>query len=291
MKKTIGELLNLSEEYLRKHGVDDAVVETENLLGWALEMERSELYLMRDKVVSEDKIDLYRVALMKRAKRLPFSYITGFADFYGLRLNLNEGCLIPRRETEILVDEVLKAVASSESSRNLKILDLGCGCGNISIAIAKNTENVMVYCVDISEDALRVTCQNAVVNAVYSKLAVYKGDIFSPFENNKRFLNFFDVIVSNPPYIPEKHIKTLQPEVSLYEPPLALSGGEDGLDFYRRIIPESKFFLKKGGFLALEIGYNQAENVKNILSFFEYKNINIVKDFGGNNRVAVATAA
>lgn len=287
MKKTIGEIIKLSVEYLKKHGVQDAETEAEYLLGWAMEIDRTALHLIKDQIISGRILDTYKDILRKRARRMPFSYITGSAEFYGMKFIVDENCLIPRQETEILVEEAIKT-ARNTAAKN--ILDIGCGCGNISVALAKHLDDVSVHSVDIQEQSLALTCRNAALNNVYQKITVHKGDLFSPFENNRKFLNFFDLIISNPPYIKDEVIKMLQPEVSVYEPLEALSGGPDGLEFYRRIIPEAKFFLKKGGSVILEIGYDQAVPVCEMLKFFEYSDIKVIKDYGSNDRVITAVS-
>lgn len=288
MQKTVNELLKLSCEYLKEHNIPQAHIEVETLLSWVLGVQRTELYLRRDEVVSEERINIYTDAIKQRGRRVPLSYITGVREFFGMDFSVGKSCFIPRQETEILVEEIIKV--AKKISLCCKVLDIGCGCGNISIAVAKEVKDSVIYCVDIDEKAVELTRLNAINNGVSTQLRVYQGDLFSPFKDDTRFLHSFDIIVSNPPYIPQDILPTLEPEVSVYEPEVALCGGADGLEFYRRIIPEAKFFLKDGGHLLLEVGYNQASAVLEILELYGFADKRTIKDYSGFDRVVIASS-
>lgn len=288
MKRTLGEIVRLGAEYLEKHGVSDAGVEAEYLVSSVLSLGRTAMYLNRDDAVGDDTLAILRAMISERAKGKPSSYLTGRRDFYGMEFQVDEHCLIPRRETEILVEEVIRAAEACSAAcpeRHVRILDIGCGCGNISVAVAKNVERALVSAVDISYGAVLKTCQNALVNGVYAKITAYRGDLFSPFENTAKFLGHFDIIVSNPPYISDGDIPGLSREVAEYEPRAALAGGRDGLDFYRRIIPSSGFFLAGGGKLFFEVGPYQKDAVAAILAEHGYDDIMSVRDYVGVDRV------
>jgi len=220
-----------------------------------------------------------------RKNKMPIKYILGECEFMGMDFIVKPGVLIPRPDTEILVEEVIKHINEKGYT---KICDVCSGSGAIGIAIAGFIKNVNVKLYDISEDALAVAKLNIErfdlsirVNAEYSNL------LQVAIDQNKKF----EVIVSNPPYIREDVIPTLMADVKEYEPFIALCGGEDGLDFYRRIVKESLMVLEKGGLIAFEIGYDQKKQVEDILLKAGFMNIECIKDLSGNDRVIKATLA
>ncbi len=224
---------------------------------------------------SSEEMSKIMSAVEKRLNHIPLGYIFGKSYFYGRQFVVNQNVLIPRQDTEILIDKICEDI----NSRNEKVsvLDIGTGSGAIAITIEKET-NADVFAVDVSEKALEVAKQNAKV--LEANVKFEKSDLF---ENVKEK---FDFIVSNPPYIESDVIETLEDEVRLNEPILALDGGEDGLDFYRKIISDAPNYLNKGGKLYFEIGYNQAEDLKNLMKN-DFKNILVYKDYGNNDRVVV----
>ncbi|KAA5805547.1 peptide chain release factor N(5)-glutamine methyltransferase, partial [Thermoanaerobacterium thermosaccharolyticum] len=196
--------------------------------------------------------------------------------FMGLIFNVSPSVLIPRNDTEILVEEVLKRLKSGDT-----VLDIGTGSGAIAVSIAKY-KDVKVYAVDISDEALEVAKENACENGVSDKVIFIKSDLFSSIPKDIKF----DLIVSNPPYIRSNEINELQEEVKR-EPKIALDGGEDGLTFYRRIVKDSINYIKFGGIIAFEVGFNQAWDVKDILIDSGYSDIEVVKDLQGIDRVVL----
>ncbi|HLA50387.1 MAG TPA: peptide chain release factor N(5)-glutamine methyltransferase, partial [Thermodesulfovibrionia bacterium] len=238
----------------------------------------------------------------RRIKREPSQYILGEQEFWGLPFKVTKDVLIPRPETEVLVEEAVKTVRSQESevrSQNTKIhyselrtpdskliLDLCTGSGCIAISLAKEIPNSRVFAVDISEKALDVARENAERYDVADRITFLSGDLFEPLNG----LNIkADIIVSNPPYISRKMLQELQPEVKDYEPQAALYGGEDGMDFYRKIIADAPAYLAKGGYLMLEMGYRQAGKIKNLIEQNNgFEDIDIKKDFAGIERIIKA---
>ena len=210
---------------------------------------------------------------------IPLEYITHKKEFMKLNFYVDENVLIPRQDTEILVEEVMDI---SENIKEKKILELCTGSGVIAISLARYISGSKIKAIDISEKAIKVAKKNAIENDVYSNIEFIKSNMFENLREEK-----FDIIVSNPPYIKRSIIKTLNNDVK-NEPYIALDGGEDGLDFYRKIISESFKYLKHGGYLCLEIGYDQREDVINLLKEEKFKDIYCKKDLYDNDRVIVA---
>ena len=225
-----------------------------------------------------DDVQLKKIedAMLKRLNHIPIGFIFGHTDFLGRDFYVNKDTLIPRIDTEILVEEVIKSIGEKKVS----VLDIGTGSGIIAITIALETRS-SVWAVDISENALAVAQNNA--NKLGADVKFLQSDLFENIGNEK-----FDYIVSNPPYIKTDDIKMLDLEVRDNEPILALDGGNDGLDFYRRIIASAKDYLSENGKLFFEIGYNQAEELKKLMQF-DFMDIEVLKDYSGNDRVVFGT--
>lgn len=256
--------------------IDEPRLEAELLLSFVLHVDKLYVIVNKDKELNPIEENHYFSIIEKRKNHVPYHYIVGKKNFMGLDFLVNDSVLIPRDDTEILVLETLKRINS-----DFTILDIGTGCGAISISLAKY-KDVLVYAVDISRDALDIAKKNALINNVYDKIIFLESDIFSNVPKDIKF----DYIISNPPYIKSGDISNLQLEVKK-EPILALDGGADGLFFYRRIISDAKKFLKKSGAIAFEIGYDEAESVKNLFNEAGFKKIEIIKDMQGYNRVII----
>jgi len=258
--------------------------ESELLFSQVLGCDRVSLYLDKDRRLKKDESKVIAAALKRRILGEPIQYILGKADFMGLSFKVTPSVLIPRPETEVLVEKAIEVVTRHMThDTRLGILDLGTGSGCIAVSLAKFLPNAKIDALDISEDALEIARTNAKLNNV--KINFKRGDLFSPCSLEPRAYN---LIVSNPPYIVSSEINKLQPEVR-YEPSLALNGGRDGLDFYRRIIKNAPKFLKKHGLLIMEMGFSQAEDLKNIFqNSHKFEIIEVIKDYNNIERVVVA---
>lgn len=234
-----------------------------------------------NKELTQEQEDLFNIFIQDRLKGRPVAYIVGNREFMGLDFYVQEGVLIPRPDTEPLVEELIELCREKE---NLSILDIGTGSGAITISLAKYLNTSKVKSFDISDIALEVGKKNAISNEVDDRVEFIKSDLFSSIENKSIQ---FDVIVSNPPYIPKKDIETLHTQVKDYEPYIALEGGEDGLDFYRSITEQSRMYLKENGILAYEVGHDQAQDVAEIMKSNGYTKIYTKKDLQGIDRVVI----
>ncbi|UCC80005.1 MAG: peptide chain release factor N(5)-glutamine methyltransferase [Candidatus Zixiibacteriota bacterium] len=274
-----GSLLDWGKKQLKKTGIEDFDVSAEILLRHVLDMRRPELLLNPRRTVDPDKIDKYIKLIYRRAERVPLQYLVGYVEFYNARIRCDPRALIPRPETEILVEVVIEVLKDFESP---KILDIGTGSGNIAIALAKNIADTYIVGVDISADALDLARENAALNNVQEYTKFMAGDIL-----DRKFiegLDVFDCVVSNPPYVAEYEKERLQPEVIEHEPRTALFSPEDPLRFFKVISRRAPRILKPGGLMAFEVGLGQAETVKKIM-FPLFMDLRSHNDLGGIERV------
>ena len=276
---TVLEVIKLSTEYLQKKGVESPRANAEILLAEILECKRLELYLSFDKPLAENEVQMYREFIRKRGLRIPLQYIIGNVEFYGLKFIVNENVLIPRPETELLVEKIIN---ESDKSTNLKILDIGSGSGNISLSISKNLPNSNVVGIDISESALEVAKQNAKLNSLQDRVEF---KVFNIMCDDLNSLGKFDLIVSNPPYVSENDYENLEPELKNYEPKIALSDNSDGVSFYRHIIEVSNQILNSPGKLYFELGIDQSTQVKKFFEQKDFNNITVTKDYSRIDRI------
>ncbi|MBK7497958.1 MAG: peptide chain release factor N(5)-glutamine methyltransferase [Ignavibacteriales bacterium] len=276
---TVLEVIKLSTEYLQKKGVESPRANAEILLAEILKCKRLELYLAFDKPLAENEVQVYREAIRKRGLRIPLQYIVGNVEFYGLKLIVNENVLIPRPETELLVEKIIN---DSDKSNNLKILDIGVGSGNISLSISKNLPNSKVVAIDISKTALDVANQNAEINSLQDRIEFRLFDIMN---DNLNSLGKFDLIVSNPPYVSENDYESLEPELKNHEPKIALTDNSNGISFYKHIIEASDQLLKKPGKIYFELGIDQSAQVQEYFKQNNFTNIKITKDYSGIERI------
>lgn len=253
--------------------------EIELLLMHICHLRKIDLILNADEDIKKENEIKIKELIKKRKKGIPLQYIIGTQEFMGLNFIVTENVLIPRQDTEILIEEI---ISRFKNQSNLKILDIGTGSGAISISLAKFLKNAHIISIDISEEALIVAKNNAKKNKVADQITFIESDLFENLKTDESF----DIIVSNPPYIPSKDILDLQKEVKNYEPMLALDGGEDGLDYYREITKKSVRFLKKEGLLAYEIGYDQGVDVSEMLKK-DFHHIEIIKDLQKHDRVVL----
>ncbi len=263
----IEEVKMFGKKYLKENNID----EREARLLLAFVLQTSSVGLLKINEVNKEQFNLYKKVLKKRVSGVPFSYITGEKEFMKLMFSVNENVLIPRAETELLVEEALKYNAKN-------VLDMCTGSGCIAISIAFYNKEAKVTAVDISQEALEIAQKNAIKNGVNIKFVC--SNLFADITEK------YDIIISNPPYIETEVINTLDVEVRK-EPHIALDGGGDGLYFYREICENAHKYLNENGVLMFEIGYNQGIAVSEILKNNFYKNIRIVKDLSGNDRVCI----
>ena len=275
---TVLESLKLSTEYLEKKGIESARLNAELLLAEILNCKRLDLYLKFDQPLRENEVDIYREWISRRGKFEPLQYIIGRVEFYGMQFKVTRDVLIPRSETEILVEEVINF---AKDKSGLRILDIGTGSGNIPIALAKHLTNAEITSVDVSANAIEVAKENALLNNVESKVEFILSDI----NYLKIETDLFDIVISNPPYISAEEYPALQKEIVDYEPSIALTDSNDGLNFYRTITEKSKSFLKKEGIIFFEIGKEQFDDVEKILLKNNFLNIKITKDYQQIERV------
>jgi release factor glutamine methyltransferase len=256
-KWTIKEILHTTASLLKDKGIDSPRLCAEVLLSYQLKKSRVELYLAFDRPLSSNEIAGYRSLLKRRLDREPLQYITGHQEFWALEFSVSPAVLIPRQETELLVEEAVNLKKNNLlKSDQPSILDLGTGSGAITVSLAKAIENAVIWASDISFEALAVAKVNAKHHGVEKKIKFCQGDLWQPFSGSS---DLFDMIVSNPPYIPSEVLKTLPAEIRYYEPLVALEGYENGMRFIKKIIEESEYYLKPGGWLLIEMDPDQTE--------------------------------
>ncbi|MDD3626630.1 MAG: peptide chain release factor N(5)-glutamine methyltransferase [bacterium] len=281
---SIKKILDLTERHFKKKGIDNARLEAEVLLSHLMKKDRLELYMNFDSILSDIEIETFRDYVKKRSERMPVAYITGKKEFYSLSFKVNENVLIPRPETEILVETALEKIRS-RFDKKLKVLDIGTGCGNIAIAIAKNSELVKVDAFDSSKKAIDLAKENARMNNVEHKVNFFQFDISGDFYELRNKIGKTDVIVSNPPYVPTSVIETLAPEILQYEPKQALDGGQDGLEYISKIIHMANGLIINKGYLFIEIGHDQAIEAKKIAE--KYFKTDFKTDLQGHQRILI----
>lgn len=290
MSLIIKELLQIGESALSKAGCMDPRIDAELLMMYLLKIDRQQLFLMSPNLLDEKNCEAYFKLLDVRAGGMPVQYITGEQEFMGITFKVNEDVLIPRQDTETLVEEAIRMIKELTGKNKAprggwRALDLCCGSGAIGISLCKFVKNVKVTATDISGRAVDVARENAGNAGVAGQMKFTEGDLFSPLRKMIGRARFH-LILSNPPYIRRDFIPGLQREIVEHEPLIALDGGEDGLDFYRRITAEAPDFLKPEGMLFLEIGYDQGEAVCDLARAAGcFEDITIVKDLAGHDRV------
>ncbi|MBI5789244.1 MAG: peptide chain release factor N(5)-glutamine methyltransferase [Candidatus Schekmanbacteria bacterium] len=280
---TIIELLRWTTDYFAQKHITMARLDAELLLAHTLGIERTRLYLDFDRPVGKEELFRFRQLIQRRAMREPVAYILGCKEFWSLRFKVISQTLIPRPETEILVETAVNLWREKSCENPPLILDIGAGSGIIAVSLAKEIKNAQIIATDISPKALEVARENAQSNGVADQISWHCADLFNGLES---YRGRIDLLVSNPPYIRDDELPGLQPEVRDYEPHSALLGGKDGLDIIRRIINDAGNWLKSGGCLCLEIGAGQGAAVCELLEATRiFSPIRIVKDYARLNRV------
>jgi len=270
---TINQLIEQGTRILDQAGVDTPRLDTELLLQHLLGVGRAYLYAHPEEEVGGDILQEWQTRLERRARREPLAYILGKAGFYGLEFAVTPDVLVPRPETEVLVEAVL-------GKQPATVADIGTGSGCIAVAVAVNLPRVRVWATDISEAALRVARENAQRHGVAQRVCFLQGDLLQPLAGLR-----VEVIASNPPYVAESERLSLQPEVRNWEPPHALFTGGDALQFHRRLAAEAHFHLQESGWLMMEVGMGQAEAVASLLEESGYTAVRILNDLAGIGRV------
>lgn len=282
----VREMIKAGELRLMEAHCMDPWLDAELLYYHLTGKDRVDLFLAANQPADEELQQKYFALISEREKRIPLQHITGTQEFMGLSFQVNSDVLIPRQDTESLVEEAARIIRGDNprvrTRKIWKVLDLCCGSGAIGISLARICTNIKVAASDYSQPALKMAKKNAEKNRV--KIKFFQGDLYEAVAKKR-----FDMIVSNPPYIRSHMIPILQDEVKSFEPMMALDGGEDGLDFYRRIIARAPEHLKKQGVLMLEIGHDQAEDVTRLIKETgAFTKVNVVKDLAGHDRVVYA---
>jgi release factor glutamine methyltransferase len=295
---TVLEVIKRSADFLAKKGVDSPRLQVELLLAQLLGMPRMKLYLNFERVLTEKELEDLRALVQRRGQREPLQQIIGSTSFCGLEIAVNAHVLVPRPETELLAEEGWKFLESAECgvrsaesknkdatvSKEQLVLDFATGSGCITIAIAVKCPQARIVATDISPDALAIAHKNATAHKVDARIQFVAGDGLAILPAQEKF----DLIVSNPPYIPTREIAGLDPEVRDHDPRLALDGGTDGLDFYRRLAREAAVFLKPGGRIMLELGAGQAAAVEKLFTQQKWIVEAVKKDYSGIPRILIA---
>ena len=267
------QLLCWGEERLKEANIAEASLDAWYLMEYALSTNRMDFLMNRNQTVCEKQVEQYQKLIEQRASHIPLQHLTGVQEFMGYPFKVNEFVLIPRQDTELLVEEVLKKADGK------RVLDMCTGSGCIIISLSKFSNLQKAVGVDISKEALKVAKENVI--ALEANVDLIESDLFSHLNKEEPF----DIIVSNPPYIESSEVDKLMPEVKDHEPRLALDGMEDGLYFYRKIVKEAKHYLTKNGALFFEIGYNQGKAVCELMIENGYKEVKVIKDLCGLDRV------
>lgn len=272
---TYREAIVLGEKNLQQADIADAKTDSWLLLAMACKIDHTYYYMHIDEEMSEEQVREFEVLIRKRAERVPLQYITGEQEFMGLTFHVNSNVLIPRQDTETLVEEALKVIKPG-----MKIMDMCTGSGCVLISILKNAHDVEGIGYDISKQAINVAKENAKFNEVPAVFE--RSDLFEDVVEND-----FDVIVSNPPYIPTDVVATLMPEVSQFEPREALDGKGDGLYFYSKILEQCKNYMKQDGYILFEIGCEQGDAVSTMMRLAGFSEVRVIKDLARNDRVVM----
>lgn len=285
---TIGDLLRVTTDYLKTKGIESPRLTSDILLAHQLKTERMTLYLNLDQPLTKREIAGYRSLIKRRLRREPVQYITGVQEFWSLSFEVNPSVLIPRPETELLVErtlEMLKRFAAGEN-RNPRILDLGTGSGAIAVSLAKALPKAHIDATDISAAALQVAHANAERHGVSDRIRFLQGDLWDAFRGR---CMAFDVVLSNPPYIPAEDYQDLSPEIREYEPRVALDGHEGGLRFIERILSEAPAYIRSGGWILLEMAPYQTNRALALMgSIRAYGEKRRIRDYSHQYRAVTA---
>ncbi len=285
---TIIKILSWTESYFKDHSIDSPRLTAEILLAHCLDIKRLDLYLQHDRPLQKNELSTFKSFIKRRKLNEPVAYITGEKGFFESDFKVAKEVLIPRPDTETIVEKALSILNAGQGNLKPKtVLELGTGSGAIIVSLAKAAPHHLYFACDISEKAILMAKKNAdkiVPQIINDRISFFAGDWFLSIKENK----LFDLIISNPPYIPTRDIQTLQPEISQFEPLLALDGGTDGFSCFKTILNDAHRFLVPGGTLLLEMGFDQKEGVQSISKQYpQYQSVEFIKDMAGNNRVVL----
>lgn len=276
---TVLEAIRLSTEYLEKKKIDSPRINAELLLAHIIGCKRLDLYLAFDRPLTEPELNIYRGLIKRRASYEPLQYIIGTVEFYGLVFKVTSSVLIPRPETELLVEKIIKELSDKEQ---LNILEIGCGSGNIAISLAYHLKQAQIITTDVSDAALNLAKENSQKLGVAERISFIRHNILT--DDLLRF-SMFDLVVSNPPYVSLQSYSSLQKEIMDFEPRLAVTDESDGLTFYRIISEKVSGNIKKGGKLFFEISHGQCDDVKSIMTKNNFSKIEVIKDYQNIERI------
>ncbi len=288
-RRRLSEALRQAAQMLARAGVGNAALDAEVLLGHALGLGRAQLIVMADAPLGANQLSRFESLLARRREREPVAYIVGQQEFWSLDFHVTRDVLVPRPDTERLIEGALLLAAPARTERPLRVLDIGTGSGAIAVSLASELAAAEIVATDFSPAALAIAEKNAGRHGVAKRITFRCGDLFAALG---QWAVPFDLIVANPPYIRRDAIASLEPEVSRWEPRAALDGGTDGLDFYRRIAAEAGRFLAPTGALALEIGADMGRQVRALFNQAGcYRGVTVYQDYAGRDRVVTARFA
>lgn len=289
-------ILAWTESYFKDHSIDSPRLTAEMLLSYSLGLKRLDLYIQHDRPLQKIELSDFKLLIKRRIQNEPVAYIIGEKGFFDSDFKVAPGVLIPRPDTETIVEEALKVLNTGKDSASSKtVLELGTGSGAIIVSLAKAASDHLYFASDISMKALEIAKKNAerVLEKKNSEKTNKKICFFvSNWFSSLNAVPQFDLIVSNPPYIPTRDIQHLQPEIRQFEPMRALDGGRDGLDCLKNILNDAHYYLVPGGTLLLEMGFDQKTGLQNILTYYpQYQSIEFIRDLAGHDRVAIIKKA
>jgi release factor glutamine methyltransferase len=284
MPPTLIEILNKTADHLKKKGVENHRLDAQLLLGMVLKLDRVALYLNYDRPLSQTELEACRDVVKRRASREPLQHILGEVKFREITLKVDKRALVPRKETELIIDAVKEAAKSLPQNKDtLSILDIGVGTGAIFLSLKKEFPKADIYGVELSGDALSLAKENAIGNKLEFEDSLKQGDTFQPFPVDRKW----DIIVSNPPYVAKRDLEELQPEVKLWDPQEALIGGEEGTEYPMRLISESFSHTTQPGFLIMEIGDGQGAILRAEAERCSWAQVTLKQDFSEKERFLV----
>jgi len=284
---SVRDLMKVTIDLLQKKGFEEGRLNVELLLAHTLKCQRIQLYTNFDKPLTREEIKEFRGLLERRLNREPLQYIVGAAGFMGLQFRVDERVLIPRPETETLVEQVMLLCNRFPGTKSISILEIGTGSGNVAVSLAKYVHRAEITSIDNSKKALEVAELNAKVHEVADRINFQFLDVYEPVD--QILLKRFDILVSNPPYVSNDDYQHLQLEVRKYEPRSATTDGKDGLEFHRRLLEVGPYLVSDGGAIALEVGFGQAETVKTMMNQSGMFDLSIVQDLQAIPRVVIGS--